>query len=353
MPSSSHQSGPIPCLTLYVLVALTFISSLDVVHCGSSKQKPNVVDAHLLTEKIHSNRTIKVCQDGKGEFTSIQAAIDSIPEGNKDWVTVHVRKGVYREKVTIPPKKPFIYIRGNGKGRTAIAWSQSSTNNTESATLKIQAPNVVVFGLSIKNEAPTGIPFSSQNQSVAVLAGADMIAFYHCAFFSTHNTLFDYKGRHYYDTCYIQGSIDFIFGRARSLYHMCEIFVIEDKKVEIHGSITAQSRESLKENSGFVFQYGRVYGMGHVYLGRAKGAFSRVVFANSYLSNTIVPEGWSLWRYDDGGTQDLFQAEYKCHGPGATTEKRANWSKQLTEKEVGAFLTIDYIDGKEWLPAWI
>lgn len=72
----------------------------------------------------------------------------------------------------------------------------------------------------LKNEAPTGIPFSSQNQSVAVLAGADMVAFYHCAFYSTHNTLFDYKGRHYYDTCYIQGSIDFIFGRAKSIFHV-------------------------------------------------------------------------------------------------------------------------------------
>lgn len=79
--------------------------------------------------------------------------------------------------------------------------------------------------------------------------------------------------------------------------------MIEDKKVEIHGSITAQSRESANENSGFVFQNGKVYGIGQVYLGRAKGAFSRVVFANTYISQTIIPEGWSLWRYDDGSTK--------------------------------------------------
>lgn len=80
----------------------------------------------------------------------------------------------------------------------------------------------------LKNEAPTGVPFSSQNQSVAVLAAGDMVAFYHCAFYSTHNTLFDSKGRHYYDTCYIQGSIDFIFGRARSIFRVSalEFFVI-------------------------------------------------------------------------------------------------------------------------------
>lgn len=76
------------------------------------------------------------------------------------------------------------------------------------------------YFLPLQNEAPTGVAFTSQNQSVAAFVGADMVAFYHCAFYSTHNTLFDYKGRHYYDNCYIQGSIDFIFGRGRSIFHV-------------------------------------------------------------------------------------------------------------------------------------
>ena len=72
----------------------------------------------------------------------------------------------------------------------------------------------------MQNDAPTGIASTSQNQSVAAFVGADQIAFYHCGFYSTHNTLFDYKGRHYYDNCYIQGSVDFIFGRGRSIFHV-------------------------------------------------------------------------------------------------------------------------------------
>lgn len=79
--------------------------------------------------------------------------------------------------------------------------------------------------------------------------------------------------------------------------------MIEDKRVEIHGSITAQNKASANENSGFVFQKGKVYGIGQVYLGRAKGSFSTVVFARTYISNTIVPEGWSIWRYDGKGTE--------------------------------------------------
>jgi hypothetical protein len=82
----------------------------------------------------------------------------------------------------------------------------------------------------------------------------------------------------------------------------CEIFVISDKRVKIHGSVTAQNRESKDENSGFVFVKGKVYGVGDVYLGRAKGAYSRVIFAKTYLSKTIVPKGWTNWSFD-GATE--------------------------------------------------
>ncbi|KAF7806824.1 putative pectinesterase 67 [Senna tora] len=204
----------------------------------------------------------------------------------------------------------------------------------------------------MQNEAPTGIAYTSQNQSVATFVGADKVAFYHCAFYSTHNTLFDYKGRHYYDSCYIQGSIDFIFGRGRSYFHNCEIFVIDDKRTSIKGSITAHNREHANEETGFVFNKGRVYGIGGVYLGRAKGAFSRVVFSHMYLSATIVPEGWAHWSYA-GETNNLFHGEYKNHGPGSNTTMRAPWSKLLTDKEAAPFKSIDFIDGKDWLPVWL
>ena len=76
----------------------------------------------------------------------------------------------------------------------------------------------------------------------------------------------------------------------------CEVFVIADMRVDILGSITAHNRES-EDDSGFVFIKGKFYGIGNVYLGRAKGAYSRVVFAKSYLSKTIAPKGWTSWSY--------------------------------------------------------
>ncbi|OMO58492.1 Pectinesterase, catalytic [Corchorus olitorius] len=316
------------------------------------KSKETVIDSPLLTEKIATNRTILVDINGDGHFTSVQEAINSVPKGNNQWVIIHLRKGVYREKVHIPKDKPFIFMRGNGRGKTSLVWSKSSPDNKASATFTVEAKHFVAFGITFKNEAPTGVAYTSQNQSVAAFVGADMVAFYHCAFFSTHNTLFDYKGRHYYDNCYIQGSIDFIFGRGRSIYNNCEIFVLQDKRVRIHGSITAQNRESPKDNSGFVFVRGKVYGIGNTYLGRAKGAYSTVVFAKTYLSRTIVEHGWTDWSYE-GGPDHVFHAEYKCYGPGADTSGRVPWAKTLTDQEAAYWTSLNFINGKDWLPAWL
>lgn len=80
------------------------------------------------------------------------------------------------------------------------------------------------------------------------------------------------------------------------------IFVITDRRLKIHGSITANQRGSAKEKSGFVFIKGRVFGISDVHLGKAKGAYSRVIFANSYLSQGIVPEGWTTSGYS-GSTE--------------------------------------------------
>jgi len=46
---------------------------------------------------------------------------------------------------------------------------------------------------------------------------------------------------------------------------------------------------------GFSFVNTRITGPGMVYLGRAWGNDSRVVFANSFMDKIVVPEGWGNW----------------------------------------------------------
>lgn len=63
------------------------------------------------------------------------------------------------------------------------------------------------------------------------------------------------------------------------------------------GSLTAQKRLSLSEDTGYSFVNCKVTGSGpaSVYLGRAWGPYSRVVFAFTEFANIINPVGWYNW----------------------------------------------------------
>lgn len=57
-------------------------------------------------------------------------------------------------------------------------------------------------------------------QAVALRLAGDKAMLYKVKVLGTQDTLLDDTGSHYFYQCHIQGSIDFIFGRARSLYQV-------------------------------------------------------------------------------------------------------------------------------------
>ncbi|RWW30948.1 hypothetical protein BHE74_00013201 [Ensete ventricosum] len=57
-------------------------------------------------------------------------------------------------------------------------------------------------------------------QAVALRVSADAATFVGCNVLGAQDTLYDHFGRHYYKECYIEGSVDFIFGNALSLYEV-------------------------------------------------------------------------------------------------------------------------------------
>jgi len=74
--------------------------------------------------------------------------------------------------------------------------------------------------ISAQNTAPVPRPGALGKQGVALRISADNAAFVGCNFLGAQDTLYDHLGRHYYRDCYIEGSVDFIFGNALSLYEV-------------------------------------------------------------------------------------------------------------------------------------
>ncbi|CAM0907109.1 unnamed protein product [Alopecurus aequalis] len=284
--------------------------------------------------------------------TTVQGAVDAVPEGNSQWVRIYVKQGSYREKVTIPSRKGFILLEGDGVWSTEISFDAHAAYNANitdysstynSATFTVQADNFVARGISFKNTYGGGF----DNPAVAALVGGDKSAFYDCAFHGFQDTLCDFTGRHYFRRCLVEGGVDFIFGFGRSIYEDCTLLSNMPAWSPQPGWVTAHGWAGPGSDAGLVFKGGQIVGSGRQYLGRPWKQRATVVFFQVTMADIVVPQGWEKWN----STQDVSQvtfAEIGCAGPGSNIAGRVPWEKHLSYEEVQRFVDIRFInDG--WL----
>ncbi|KAL9224083.1 hypothetical protein vseg_000153 [Gypsophila vaccaria] len=288
-----------------------------------------------------------------GDFTTIQDAIDSLPVINLVRVVIKVKAGTYSEKVNIPLLKAYISIEGEGADNTMVEWGDTAhtigpngrpLGTYGSATFAVNSPYFMAKNITFKNTNPAPPPGAVGMQAVAFRISADTATFVGCNFLGAQDTLYDHFGRHYYKDCYIEGTIDFIFGNALSLFEGCHVHAVAQN----YGAVTAQGRSSMLDDTGFSFVNCKVTGSGALYLGRAWGPFSRVIFAYTYMDNIILPKGWYDWG-DPTREMTVSYGQYKCTGPGASFAGRVSWSRELTDEQAKPFLSLSFIDGSEWI----
>lgn len=61
-----------------------------------------------------------VAQDGSGDYTNVQAAIDAAPDSCLQPWRIFVKNGSYEEQVIVPQSKPYIHLIGQDKDSTVI-----------------------------------------------------------------------------------------------------------------------------------------------------------------------------------------------------------------------------------------
>ena len=324
-------------ITLSVILPLciSWIYSAVTEHISQQSQKPRY--------------DFIVAADGSGDFTTVQAAINAVPDYRKNPTTIFIRNGVYKEKLIVPGSKTNVRITGEDWEKTILTYDDFASKKnrfgeeigtTGSTSVFVFCDGFQAENLTFENSSgPVG-------QAVAVRVDGDQVVFQHCRFLGFQDTLYPHgeKSRQYYKDCYIEGTTDFIFGWSTALFEDCTIFC---KK----GGHYVTAASTPGENPyGFVFVNCTVTGDApddSFYLGRPWRPFAKTVFINCFLDTHIRAEGWHNWNKPDA-EKTTWYAEYGCTGPGADVAARVKWSHQLTPEQAKEY-TREAVLG-HWVP---
>lgn len=291
-----------------------------------------------------------VAADGSGDYPTVQQALDAVPSGQTQVTTIFIKKGTYKEKLTLAAGKNFVRLLGEDAATTVLTYDDYAQKKTadgkdigtsNSASFFVRATDFSAENITFANSAgPVG-------QALAIWVGGDRISFKNCRFLGNQDTIYTGGRRQYYQDCYIEGTTDFIFGSSTAWFETCELYC---KKGGMY--LTAASTPDTVRY-GYVFSHCRVTGdapADSYFLGRPWRPNARVVFLQCTLGPYIKPAGWHNWG-KPSNEATAYYAEFGSTGPGANPQGRVSWSHQLTAKEAKQYtLKTVFAGPTSWEP---
>ncbi|MDR3460671.1 MAG: pectinesterase family protein [Verrucomicrobiae bacterium] len=314
------------------------------------KQKlSGVVWLCLFATMASAETNLFVAADGSAPFHTVQSAIMSVPSGSRENpVVIHIAPGTYRELIYIQREKSFFRLVGTNPTNTVLSFNlYAGITNAEGkpiGTFKtpsttIDADDFSAENLTFENSAgPVG-------QALAIRVDGDRASFRNCRFLGWQDTILLNRGRQYFESCYICGHVDFIFGAATAWFEKCEIHALRD------GYLTAASTP-VDVPYGYVFSRCQITGEPGVqtYLGRPWRIYASTIYLNCDMSEVVRPEGWNDWKKPEAHTTTRY-AEYNSTGDGASPTNRPDWIKQLTSAEAKKITLEKVLGGADgWTP---
>lgn len=283
-----------------------------------------------------------------GQYTTVQAAVATVPTSNNQRYVIEIMPGTYQERVFVVPDKVTLRGMGESPSDTKLTYFETASTppneSTVHASTVIRGKDFIAENLTFENSAG-----QNAGQALAIYARGDRSIFNNCRFLGWQDTLRSESGRHYFYDSYIEGSVDFIYGKGQAYFDNSTLFA------KASGYLTAQGREQATESNGYVFKNSTITGTapnGSMYLGRPWQAYSRAVFIDSKMSPVINPAGWSTWSGNNHLTS--FFAEHNSmdmDGNPLDVSGRVAWSHQLTAQEAEAFSKENWLAGDDgWNP---
>ena len=299
-----------------------------------------------MTLSTWAQKLLTVSKDGSGDYTTVQAAIDAVAEG--ETATIMVKAGTYEGMVKVglrtKPSTKCISLIGEGMDKTIIT-AANGKNNIGSgkdvrdyATLAVFAPDFYAQDICIQNTGG-----KAAGQALALHMDGDRSTFYRCKITGYQDTHRTKKGvRSYYKECVIEGATDYIYAGGTCWFEHCTLNCVAGGYITAPEDITYYTTASdgtTKIWLGFIFNectVTKASGVSDksVSLGRCWGAEKcGSMFLNCQLNNIIKAAGWETMGGNDGTKS--YYAEYKSKNGTALADvsNRISWSHQLTDAD--------------------
>jgi pectinesterase len=288
-----------------------------------------------------------------GTHTTIQSAVDAaVSAGGADRIFIAVGAGTYREMVCVPSTAPAITLYGtnadasatvivndnySGKpktsGQSANPCNPNLTGATYgtsgSATFAAYGKGFEAKNLTFSNDTDEGaVGATSGVQAVALMTQGDKLVFDNVRVLGNQDTLYvkspgpGVVARAYFKDCYVEGDVDFVFGRGTAVLDGCEIKYLTSRVAAGSGNVVAPSTDARNERGILVIHSRLTAGpspAGTAYLGRAwdEGAGDLAGYAMA-IATGIYPNGQVLIR------DSVLEAQVRPRDPwraAATTDR--------------------------------
>ncbi|KUM89725.1 MULTISPECIES: pectinesterase family protein [Streptomyces] len=303
---------------------------------------------------------------------SVQAAVDAVT--GPGW-TIVVHPGTYREVVSIPAAAAELTVRGAVRDARAAVIVYDNANGTQksdgsgtygtagSATFTSAAPGLTVRDLTLANDwLRADHPDITGTQAVAACTFGDRTRFENVRLLAHQDTLFVETtaltafDRQYFRRCYIEGDVDFVFGRATAVFEECHfhtlqrdvgftpkgmVFAPSTARANPHGILAVRSRITSGAENG-AYKLARPWVPSY-----ETTAWPSLVVRNSWIGPGVDPVAPYTNMRDAYPWQTMRFREYANSGPGAVISVPDN-RPQLTTAEAAAHTPRTYLG--DWRP---
>jgi pectin methylesterase-like acyl-CoA thioesterase len=350
--------GPLalPALALPAL-ALALSPALAPERCGP-KSADDVV-------------RIVVAADGSGDATSAQEAVDLAPTDFAGRVEIVFEPGRYAGRVVVDAAHDRLSFLGATGDPADVVITDDRAAGTPrpgggtwgtsgSASVTIQGADFRAEAVTFENAFDEAAhPELSGHQAVAVKTAADRVVFDDVRFLGNQDTLYldspsaTVPGRVYVHDSYVEGDVDFIFGRATAVLDDTTINALP-RASDPSGYVLAPST-SAGFSRGFLVIDSTIVSDapdGSYYLGRpwhpssAPDNDPRAVVRDTWLGTYLKADPWTTMSGYDWAPGS--NAEYDNRGPGALANENR---PQLSDAAATDHEIEDYLAGTDgWAP---